>query len=134
MDVFVVVRSFITHEPIHDQPLLFVGILLVIFGFQFVLIGLLAEMIRHYAFQPNEEYSIRQELERCSGSNGYNGFVPAKVHEQQGTLQARGEPLYSQSPPEWGQQQLQPLWDKRNGSEHDNRSRYIPHRPTMIPL
>src|SRR5205823_3804549 len=58
VDVFVVLRRFITHEPIHNQPLLFVGILLMIFGFQFIVIGLLAEMIRHYAFKPGEEYSV----------------------------------------------------------------------------
>ena len=64
VDVFVVVRSyFFTHEPIHNQPLLFVGILLMIFGVQFILTGLQSEMIRHYAFRSDEEYCIRQELE-----------------------------------------------------------------------
>lgn len=62
VDSYVVVRSFITHQPIHNQPLLFVGILLMIFGVQFILTGLQSEMIRHYAFQPGEEYNIRQEL------------------------------------------------------------------------
>jgi hypothetical protein len=33
-----------------------------IFGVQFILTGLQSEMIRHYAFRPDEEYSIRQEL------------------------------------------------------------------------
>lgn len=61
IDVFVVVRSYFG-QPIHNQPLLFVGILLMIFGVQFILTGLQSEMIRHYAFQPGEEYSIRQEL------------------------------------------------------------------------
>jgi glycosyltransferase involved in cell wall biosynthesis len=64
VDTYVVVRSFFfIHEPIHNQPLLFVGILLMIFGVQFILTGLQSEMIRHYAFQPGEEYSIRQELD-----------------------------------------------------------------------
>src|SRR5215472_5402965 len=64
VDGFVVVRSiFILHQPIHTQPLLFVGILLMIFGVQFILTGLQSEMLRHYAFQPGEEYSIRQELD-----------------------------------------------------------------------
>jgi hypothetical protein len=63
VDLYVVIRSnFFTHEPIHNQPLLFVGILLMIFGVQFILTGLQSEMIRHYAFRPDEEYSIRQEL------------------------------------------------------------------------
>jgi len=64
VDVYVVVRSlFILHQPIHTQPSLFIGIMLMIFGVQIILTGLLSEMIRHYAFQPNEEYSIRQELD-----------------------------------------------------------------------
>ncbi len=63
VDLFIVVRSrFFDNSPIHNQPLLFVGILLMIFGVQFVLAGLQSEMIRHYAFRSDEEYSIRQEL------------------------------------------------------------------------
>ena len=63
VDIFVVGRRFISGQPIHEQPLLFVGIVLMIFGVQFVLTGLQSEMIRHYAFQPGEEYSIKQELD-----------------------------------------------------------------------
>jgi len=64
IDAYVVVASrFFTHEPIHNQPILFVGIILMIFGVQFILTGLQSEMIRYYAFQPGEEYSIRQELD-----------------------------------------------------------------------
>lgn len=64
IDLIIVVRSrFFSNGPIHNQPLLFVGILLMIFGVQFVLAGLQSEMIRHYAFRSDEEYSIRQELE-----------------------------------------------------------------------
>jgi glycosyltransferase involved in cell wall biosynthesis len=63
VDLWVVVQRFITGQPIHDRPLLFVGILMMIFGVQFILTGLQSEMIRHYAFQRGEEYSIRQELD-----------------------------------------------------------------------
>jgi glycosyltransferase involved in cell wall biosynthesis len=64
VDLATVIRSrFIINEPIHNQPLLFVGILLMIFGVQFVLAGLQSEMIRHYAYRTDEEYSIRQVLE-----------------------------------------------------------------------
>jgi glycosyltransferase involved in cell wall biosynthesis len=64
IDLIIVVRSrFIINEPIHNQPFLFVGILLMIFGVQFVLAGLQSEMIRHYAFRSDEEYSIREELD-----------------------------------------------------------------------
>ncbi|QBD82351.1 glycosyltransferase [Ktedonosporobacter rubrisoli] len=63
IDAFVVVRKIFFNQAIHDQPLLFVGILLMIFGVQFILTGLQSEMIRHYAFQRGEEYSIKQELD-----------------------------------------------------------------------
>lgn len=63
IDIFVVIRKFTLNQPIHDQPLLFVGILLMIFGVQFILTGLQSEMIRYYAFRPDEEYSIKQELD-----------------------------------------------------------------------
>lgn len=63
VDIFVVIRRFVFSQPIHEQPLLFVGILLMIFGVQFILTGLQSEMIRYYAFQPGEEYSIKQELD-----------------------------------------------------------------------
>jgi glycosyltransferase involved in cell wall biosynthesis len=64
VDIYVVIRSiYFIHEPIHNQPLLFVGILLMIFGIQFILTGLQSEMFRHYAFRSDEEYSIKQELD-----------------------------------------------------------------------
>lgn len=63
VDLFIVLRSYLwIHEPIHQQPLLFVGILLMIFGVQFFLAGFQSEMVRHYAFSHGEEYNIRQEL------------------------------------------------------------------------
>src|SRR3989441_3855405 len=62
IDLFVVGRRIFLGQLISNQPLFFVGILLMIFGVQFILTGLQSEMIRHYAFQPGEEYSIRQEL------------------------------------------------------------------------
>ena len=63
VDLFIVLRSYLwTHEPIHEQPLLFVGILLMIFGVQFFLAGLQSEMVRHYAFQHGEEFNVKQEL------------------------------------------------------------------------
>lgn len=64
VDLEIVIHSrFFSHEPIRNQPLLFVGILLMIFGVQFVLAGLQSEMIRNSAFRSDEEYSIRQELD-----------------------------------------------------------------------
>jgi glycosyltransferase involved in cell wall biosynthesis len=63
IEIFVLMRRIFFNQLIHDQPILFVGILLMIFGIQFILTGLQSEMIRHYAFQPGEEYSIKQELD-----------------------------------------------------------------------
>ena len=66
VDLYVVLDRFLpfgSHEEIHNRPLLFVGILLLIFGISFILTGLQSEMIRHFAYRPNDEYSIRQVLE-----------------------------------------------------------------------
>ena len=66
MDSYIVGDRFLpfgSHQPIHDRPLLFVGIVLLIFGVSFILTGLQSEMIRHFAYRPEEEYSVRQVLE-----------------------------------------------------------------------
>jgi glycosyltransferase involved in cell wall biosynthesis len=66
VDAYVVADRFLpfgSQQPIHERPLLFVGILLLIFGVSFILTGLQSEMIRHFAYRPEEEYSVRQVLE-----------------------------------------------------------------------
>ena len=66
IDAYVVADRFLpfgSHQEIHNRPLLFVGILLLIFGVSFILTGLQSEMIRHFAYRPEEEYSVRQVLE-----------------------------------------------------------------------
>lgn len=66
VDLYVVLDRFLpfgSHQEIHNRPLLFVGILLLIFGISFILTGLQSEMIRHFAYRPTDEYSIRQVLE-----------------------------------------------------------------------
>jgi len=64
VDLYVVIDSyFISHQPIHNRPLLFVGILLLVFGISFILTGLQSEMIRHFAYRPEEEYSVKQVLD-----------------------------------------------------------------------
>jgi hypothetical protein len=66
IDLYVVldrVLPFGSAEPIHNRPLLFVGILFMIFGVSFILTGLQSEMIRHFAYRPEQEYSVRQVLE-----------------------------------------------------------------------
>lgn len=45
------------------RPLLFLGILAMIVGLQLASIGLLGEMIRNFAYHPEEEYSIRKRLD-----------------------------------------------------------------------
>lgn len=65
VDLYVVLDRFLpfgSHQEIHNRPLLFVGILLLIFGISFILTGLQSEMIRHFAYRPEDEYSIRQVL------------------------------------------------------------------------
>jgi glycosyltransferase involved in cell wall biosynthesis len=66
VDGYVVADRYLpfgSHTQIHNRPLLFVGIVLLIFGVSFILTGLQSEMIRHFAYRPEEEYSIRQVLD-----------------------------------------------------------------------
>lgn len=66
VDLYIVLDRFLpfgSHQEIHTRPLLFVGILLLIFGISFILTGLQSEMIRHFAYRPADEYSIRQVLD-----------------------------------------------------------------------
>ena len=154
VDVFVVVRSFIWNVPIHDQPLLFVGIILLIFGFLFFLIGLLAEMIRYYAFEPGEEYSIKQEISRrvytpnssplpvtsfspsgplapmASTTSGPLPQAPARQKES-----AAISPILSDVPAsDWGEI-IQPGWTKQPTAKQPAVPRTIPpRRPNIVPL
>src|SRR5260221_1105066 len=66
VDGYVVADRFLpfgSQQPTHERPLLFVGIMLLIFGVSFILTGLQSEMIRHFAYRPSDEYSVRQVLE-----------------------------------------------------------------------
>ncbi len=63
IEISVIIRKVFFAKAIHDQPLVFVGLLLIVFSVQIILAGLQSEMIRHYAFQRGEEYSIKQELD-----------------------------------------------------------------------
>ena len=49
-------------EGIGWRPLLFFGVLAMIVGVQMASIGLLGEMIRNFAYDPEEEYSVRRLL------------------------------------------------------------------------
>ncbi len=100
-----------------------------IFGFQFFVIGLLGEMVRYYAFQSSEEYSIRHELESRNTHHANTAFAPAEPHMQYQTQQAGSQP-----PQDWGQQRLQPQRNQLDGNKHHTRNRLIPSRPTIIPL
>ena len=66
IDLYVVLDRYLpfgSQQPIHDRPLLFVGIVFLIFGVSFILTGLQSEMIRHFAYRPTDEYSVRQVLD-----------------------------------------------------------------------
>ncbi len=66
IDLYVVLDRYLpfgSGTPIHNRPILFVGIILLIFGVSFILTGLQSEMIRHFAYRPEEEYSVKQVLD-----------------------------------------------------------------------
>ena len=130
VDAFVVMRSIFIQDPIHNQPLLFVGILLMIFGFLLLLIGLLAEMIRYYSFQPNEEYSIKQELARRDNGYSQNTFDPSMLEIQ---ALFNDQPRTSSEPLHNGEQwQMETALNASGGNKPLHRSRVIPRRTTII--
>jgi hypothetical protein len=53
---------WLSGEGIGWRPLLFLGITLLIVGVQMASIGLLGEMIRNFAYEAEDEYSIRRLL------------------------------------------------------------------------
>ena len=53
---------WVVGEGIGWRPLLFLGILAMVVGVQMASIGLLGEMIRNFAYDPEEEYSVRRLL------------------------------------------------------------------------
>jgi glycosyltransferase involved in cell wall biosynthesis len=63
IDLYLVVLKFVANDPISRHPLLFLGIVLMIFGLIMILTGLQSEMIRHFNYQPRQEYSVRQVLD-----------------------------------------------------------------------
>ncbi|HUY77579.1 MAG TPA: glycosyltransferase, partial [Ktedonobacterales bacterium] len=66
IDLYVVLDRYLpfgSGTPIHNRPILFVGIILLVFGVSFILTGLQSEMIRHFAYRPEEEYSVKQVLD-----------------------------------------------------------------------
>lgn len=141
VDVFVVVRSFVWKVPIHDQPLLFVGIILLIFGFLFLLIGLLAEMIRYYAFEPGEEYSIKQEIARRGGSPVPGERLPAIPVTTSGSLPQQAWsaenaqfPVQLSPDSSWGEV-LQPGWNKLGSGKYVAQTGGTPpRRPNIVPM
>lgn len=63
IDAWVVVNRAFTNDPIHNHPILFLGLVLMIVGVQLVLSGLQSEMIRHFNFNSRDEYSVKQVLD-----------------------------------------------------------------------
>ncbi len=50
------------HEPLSNRPLLQLGILLTVLGFQILTTGLIGEMITFKSFRREDSYSIRELL------------------------------------------------------------------------
>ncbi len=63
IDLYVVGLKVFANEQISKHPVLFLGIVLMIFGLTMILTGLQSEMIRYFSYQSRQEYSIRQVLE-----------------------------------------------------------------------
>lgn len=60
---------FTGERPIGDRPLLTLGVLLVISGFQFISTGLIGEMVRHNNYHASDDYVIRRTIESSHEAN-----------------------------------------------------------------
>jgi glycosyltransferase involved in cell wall biosynthesis len=63
IDLYLVILKFATNDQISRHPLLFLGIVLMIFGLMMILTGFQSEMIRNFNYHPHQEYSVRQVLD-----------------------------------------------------------------------
>jgi glycosyltransferase involved in cell wall biosynthesis len=63
IDLYVLGLKIFAGEQISHHPVVFLGIVFMIFGVSMVLTGFQSEMIRFYNYQSRHEYSIRQVLE-----------------------------------------------------------------------
>jgi glycosyltransferase involved in cell wall biosynthesis len=54
-------------------PLLFLSGILIVSGLQLFMLGLVGEMLRHYAFHPSEEYSVKRRLSRVLADGPHLG-------------------------------------------------------------
>ncbi len=62
IDAYLAVLWLLGH-PISRRPLLFLGILLIVVGFQVLTTGLLGEMITYKNFRRSDSYSVKERLE-----------------------------------------------------------------------
>jgi glycosyltransferase involved in cell wall biosynthesis len=63
MDLYYVILRIVNNDPIHQHPIVYFGILLIVSGLSMFLTGLQSEMTRHFAYHPGDEYSIKRVLE-----------------------------------------------------------------------
>ncbi len=64
---------------IGPRPLLAAGIFSLLFGAQFMAIGLLGEMIRYFGFQPEQEYSVKDSNLAPPMSQFFRNYYNSKV-------------------------------------------------------
>ena len=64
IDLYLTVEWFLKLTVLHTRPLLWLGILMIIVGIQFIIFGLLAELITFGVISKQTDYSIRTKLEQ----------------------------------------------------------------------
>ncbi len=61
---FFFIAQWINHEPLRVRPLMLLGVGLVLVGIQFVLMGLIGEMIAHMGARARVDYPVRRRFNR----------------------------------------------------------------------
>lgn len=63
INLYLAILWFAFSEPLSNRPLLLLGILLMVLGFQVLATGLLGEMITFKTFERHDSYSIKERVE-----------------------------------------------------------------------
>jgi glycosyltransferase involved in cell wall biosynthesis len=81
IDLYLIFSRIFLHEWLSNRPLLIIGTLLIIVGVQFILFGLLAEMIA-FSYRREDDYSITEtsdQIEAASQTEGIRAQIAREV-------------------------------------------------------
>ncbi len=83
IEVYLLVARWLFNEWIRNRPLFIIGILFIIIGVQFILFGLLAEMIAH-SYRREDDYAIVESSEMAETAEPFRPVPQAHTSAEDG--------------------------------------------------